>query len=443
MKIAQWIGLFFLASLLLVLWQLRELLLLIFAAIVLAVAWDTLSLLVLKVRFRGFYLTRWQALSMTALTLLFFTILAYLVIVPPLGAQFVTLFRLVTEGFTQAQEDVGEWINQLRDWMPSTFTENLNTSLTQIDPGASSLPIVLPEVNIQEILQQTGRQLARFISEFVQSSLNTIINLFLSIILTILLTVDPDAYRSAFLQIFPAFYRKRIDYILHRCEVSLRSWLVGILLTSGLVMVMSAVGLWIIGIPLVLANAVLAGIFNLIPNIGPTLSVIFPITVALTISPWKALFVLILYILIQQIESYVLTPSIMKRQLDLLPGLTLLFQVIFATFFGFLGLLLAVPLTAILQVWIQEVVIRDILDKWQKPEFPNDPDDLAIVSQSNSSESIPENNLSDPFPKDFSGNSAAHPISQTLEISQTLQISQTPESMVDTELLPESEQELE
>ncbi|MFQ3585590.1 MAG: AI-2E family transporter, partial [Cyanobacteriota bacterium] len=132
-----------------------------------------------------------------------------------------------------------------------------------------------------------------------------------------------------------------------------------------LVMLLSGIGLWILGVPLILANAVLAGVFNFIPNIGPTLSVVAPMLVALTDAPWKSLAVLGLYILIQQLESSVFTPIVMSRQVSLLPALTLVAQITSAFFFGVLGLFLAVPLAAIVQVWIQEVLIRDVLDPWQ------------------------------------------------------------------------------
>jgi predicted PurR-regulated permease PerM len=101
-----------------------------------------------------------------------------------------------------------------------------------------------------------------------------------------------------------------------------------------------------------------------IPNVGPVLSVIPPMAIALLDAPWKSLAVLGLYIGIQQLETNVLTPFVMAQQVSLLPAITLLSQVFFASFFGFLGLLLALPLTVVAQVWIQEVLITDVLDKW-------------------------------------------------------------------------------
>ena len=123
-------------------------------------------------------------------------------------------------------------------------------------------------------------------------------------------------------------------------------------------------GLFVLGIPLPLAQAALAGILTFIPNVGPVLSVIPPMAIALLDAPWKSLAVLGLYVGIQQLETNVLTPIVMAQQVSLLPAVTLLSQVFFATFFGLLGLVLALPLTVVAQIWLKEVLIKDNLDNW-------------------------------------------------------------------------------
>jgi len=134
------------------------------------------------------------------------------------------------------------------------------------------------------------------------------------------------------------------------------------------VALLAGIGLSLLGVQLVVANALLAGLLNVIPNIGPTLSTVFPMSVALLVSPWKALAVLGLYVLVQNLESYVITPSVMQHQLKLLPGLTLAAQLLFTVLFGPLGLLLALPLAVCLQVVIREVLIRDVLDPWRREQ---------------------------------------------------------------------------
>ncbi len=129
--------------------------------------------------------------------------------------------------------------------------------------------------------------------------------------------------------------------------------------------VVTYIGLLVLQVPLPLVNALLAGLLEFIPNLGPTLSVIPPMLLSLLDAPWKAGAVLVLYILIQQFESNILVPMVMRSQASLLPAVTVLSVVVFAIFFGFLGLFLAIPLTIVLQVWLKEVLVKDILDKWQ------------------------------------------------------------------------------
>ena len=125
------------------------------------------------------------------------------------------------------------------------------------------------------------------------------------------------------------------------------------------------IALSLLGVKLVLANALLAGLLNVIPNVGPFLGTVFPMSVALLDAPWKAAAVLGAYVVIQNLESYVITPSVMHHQVKLLPGLTLTAQFLFTTIFGPLGLLLALPLAVVLQVLFREVLIKDILNRWK------------------------------------------------------------------------------
>ena len=126
------------------------------------------------------------------------------------------------------------------------------------------------------------------------------------------------------------------------------------------IVALSGVGLWLLRVQLPIVNALIAGLLTFIPNVGPFLSVIPPAAIALLDAPWKAGAAIGLYIGIQQIESNILTPIVMKREVSLLPAVTLLSQVTFGIFFGFLGLFLALPLVVVIQVLIQELWIERI-----------------------------------------------------------------------------------
>jgi predicted PurR-regulated permease PerM len=321
-----------------ILWQIRQVLLLIFAAIILA---NALNILVKRFSRSG--MKRPFAVGLSILLLVAVMVGFFWVIVPPFTSQFSQLSRLVPRGI----EQLGDWLDSLQAELPPELIEYI----PDIDQLIRQLP---PLVN-----QLLGGGLT-----FFSSSLGVLLNLLLVLVLTLMLLADPKPYRNGFIRLFPSFYRHRVDEILQDCEVSLQGWLVGILFNMVLIGILSFIGLMILGIPLALAQASLAGILTFIPNIGPALSVIPPIAIALLEDPWKAIAVIILYVVIQQVESNFLTPLVMAQQVSLLPAVTLLAQVFFATFFGFLGLLLALPLTVVAQVWLKEVFIEDILDQW-------------------------------------------------------------------------------
>jgi predicted PurR-regulated permease PerM len=122
-------------------------------------------------------------------------------------------------------------------------------------------------------------------------------------------------------------------------------------------------------------------LLNFIPNVGPTLSVVLPMAIALMDEPWKAVAIFLVYFAIQQFEGNFLTPYIMSQQVSLLPAITLISQVFFTTFFGFLGLILALPLTVVAKVWINAVLIEDILDRWtESPDRINKSRDRQVAA---------------------------------------------------------------
>ncbi len=338
MSFGTWIGIVVLFVSLYVLWQIRQLLLLIFTAIVIA---TSLNALVQRLYERG--LRRGYAVAVSIVTLISVLTGFFWIIVPPFITQFQELALLFPQG-----------IEILRN--------SLDILLSRLDPELISY---LPEIEqLNEQFQPIINQLLEGGLNFFYGSFGVLLSLLLLLVLTLMILADPIPYRKGFIRLFPAFYRQRVDRILELCNEALQGWLVGILFNVCVIAILSFISLSILKIPLALAQAVLAGILTFIPNLGPVLSVIFPMAIALIDTPLKSLAVLIAYIIIQQIESNILTPLVMAQQVSLLPAMTLLSQIFFATFFGFLGLFLALPLTVVVQIWFKELIIRDILDNW-------------------------------------------------------------------------------
>lgn len=354
MRLGNWIGLIALLLSLYILWQIRQVLLLVFMAVVFATA---LNRIVRRLRKSGAKHSIAVLLSI-GFFVAFFVIFVGL-IVPPFIDQFQQLAELVPKGLDRLRG----WIEVLHNRLPGQslkYIPSVNDLTRQVQPFATWV-------------------FDNFFSLF-SNFLAIVLNLLLVIVLTVMLLVNPVPYRRGFILLFPSFYRKRASDILSRCEVALVSWIRGILIDMVVIGLVSGIGLWVLQVRLVLANAALAGLLEAIPNVGPTLSLIPPMAIALLDTPWKAGAVVIFYILIQQLEQFFLVPFVMAKQVSLLPAVTLLSQVVFAIFFGFLGLFLAIPLVIVGQIWIREVLIRDILDNWEKDTQDSSAQELVPVS---------------------------------------------------------------
>ncbi len=282
------------------------------------------------------------------------------VVVPPFLEEFSLLLQKLPEaGQTLVRMGV-DWID--------TISEAIY--------GADAFPdIDQLELNGPRQLVPDGSSLAAGVGSGLLGLLglagnlgNGLLRLLFVLAVALMISIQPQAYRSVGLQLIPSFYRRRGRRILDQCGAALSSWMVGVLISSLAVFVLCSIALTLLGVKLVLANALLAGLLNVIPNLGPTMSTIFPMAVALLDAPWKAAAVLGAYVVIQNIESYVITPSVMHHQVKLLPGLTLAAQFLFTLLFGPLGLLMALPLAVVLQVIIREVLVHDLLDRWKRLE---------------------------------------------------------------------------
>jgi predicted PurR-regulated permease PerM len=334
----QWIGFILLILLGFELWQARQLVLLLFMAIVLA---NGLTLLIR--RFQRWGLQRSQAVLLAIISLFLGLASFIALIVPPFVVQFEQLARLVPRGI----EQFWLWVDRL--------IEHLDPSLVAALPNLKTVTEPLQPL-INDFL---GRSFTVF-----YGSLGSLLSLLLLLVLTMMLLADPEPYRRGFIRLFPAYYRGRIEGILLDCERSLQDWLAGMVVNMVIVAIVTWIGLLMFQVPLALSQAILTGLFAFIPMLGLLISAISPLAITLLQDPWKFWAVLLFYLGMQLLESQYLTPRLMRQQMSFLPGIMLFFQVVLTIFFGFFGLCLAVPLSLIGQIWIREILVRDILDRW-------------------------------------------------------------------------------
>jgi predicted PurR-regulated permease PerM len=194
------------------------------------------------------------------------------------------------------------------------------------------------------------------VASAVRTVVVTIVTTITTLILTFYLILESDALFGAFARLFPRPDRPRVKSAAVKISVKVGAWLSGQLILGGTIGLTAAIGLYLLGVPYFYVLSVLAGIGELIPIAGPVASAIPAILLALTVSPQTALFTALFFVAQQQVESHVLVPKIMQRQVGVSPVFVIVALLIGASVLGIIGAVLAVPTAAIVQVVLEEVL---------------------------------------------------------------------------------------
>ncbi len=350
MKLSHYLSLIALVIATLLLWSLKELIIQIFAAIILAMALCTLIGKVQSI----LKINRSISLFISLIGVILLFSLTSILIIP----QFIEEFQLLILQIPSAAKELIDLITTISDKISTIILNNSDNEIISKELLRKSL---YPITDIKTLTNGIAESLSKLLN--LASNLGIgIVQLIFVLSVSLMITVQPVAYREVAILLVPSFYRRRARSILIQCGEALSSWMSGVIISSSFVAILAGISLYLLGIKLVIANALIAGILNIIPNIGPTISTIFPMSVAILDSPWKSLAILGIYIIIQNLESYIITPSVMQKQVKLLPGLTITAQFLFTIIFGPIGLILALPLAVVMQVIIKEILIKDILD---------------------------------------------------------------------------------
>jgi len=203
--------------------------------------------------------------------------------------------------------------------------------------------------------------IVRHLFGFFSSTLSVLGAMLLILFVAIFIAVDARTYQDGLMHLFPHEARLRAREVLSASAAMLRRWLLTQFISMVLVGLLTAGVLLAMGVKAALALGIIAGILEFIPIAGPILAAVPAIAMAFLDGPEKALYVTLAYVVIQQVESNVLQPLLMKKGLELPPVLTIFTQGVLAIVFGFVGLLVAVPLLAAAMVPIKMLYVRDVV----------------------------------------------------------------------------------
>jgi len=326
----------------LIIWTLRDFLLLIICSLVISNIVCNLCNQMQK----GLKIPRSLSLFLvlTVISVIVFTIL--ILVLPPFIKEFNEILVEIPNGLSKINILINTNLNKFNSLFYGEQSENIIDIFSLINNV-----VTIPDVStIAKAIQESFKNLINIAGNLGSGLLKLIFVL----VVSLMISIEPKQYKENILLLIPKNYRNKFRNILDKCNIALANWTFSMVISSLSVGLLSLVVLSILDVKYVVSNALIAMVLNIIPNIGPVISGIFPISIALLDNFWKPLAVLGAYVIIQNIESYIIMPSIMKKKANLLPGLTLISQFGFTFIFGPLGLILSLPLAVVIQVLIKE-----------------------------------------------------------------------------------------
>ncbi len=305
----------------LALWQLRELLMLVFGAIVIATVFHALSdPLASKLKIPG-----WVALG-----------LAIILIMGAFGAAFATF-----------GPEIGTQVRGLARNLPAAW-QSLDQRIGSL--GMGRLSDAFP----------AEQHLAR-VTNFALSVGGGLITALLVVAGAIYLAAQPSLYRAGLVLLVPKGNRALVDEALRDSGRALAMWLRGQLITMTVVGTVTGIGLWLIGVPSALTLGLLAGLLDFVPFVGPIAAAIPALLITFNISGEMALWTLALYVVVQQLEGNFLYPLVQRYEVGIPPAVMLFGLIAAGVLFGWAGIVFGAPLAVVCYVLVKRLYVREAL----------------------------------------------------------------------------------
>lgn len=244
-------------------------------------------------------------------------------------------------------------VQRLSDTLPATI-DNARQQIEKLPAGQKVL----------DYLKSSGdsRKTMTIAKTFFSSSFGILSDLYIILLLAAFFIASPALYKRGLVHLFPPKAKERGNELLSQLKELLKNWLKGQIFGFFFIAVLTGIGLWALGMPLVLTLALIAGLLNFIPNFGPVIALVPAVLIALTIGQTTAILVACLYTFIQVVQSAVTQPLIQKKMVDIPPALVIFGQVAMGLLAGFWGVLLATPLIAILMKLVNKLYVEKQAD---------------------------------------------------------------------------------
>jgi predicted PurR-regulated permease PerM len=317
-----------------VVWLIGDVLLLVFAGLLLAVGLDGLAS----------YVKTWTRLphGWALLVVLVLTIALVAGIATTVGVQFLGQLDRLWEQMVEFADRAVGWLLQY-DWAQQLISN-----------GEEEAPVA-----------EAAAAIARQAASVTMAMIGALGSLIILLAIAIFAAANPDLYRRGLLTLLPPGRRERMDETLSATAHALRWWFLAQIVSMLALGVTVAVGLLIIGVDLWLSLGVLTALLTFIPVLGPIIAAVPILIVGFAEGLQTGMIVLVFYLVVQNVEGNFLVPMIHHRVVNLAPVLLISVQILMSMMFGIIGLIMAAPLTLVAMVMIKKLYVEDMLGEPQ------------------------------------------------------------------------------
>jgi len=264
---------------------------------------------------------------------------------------YVILIGLLSLIVVMMVPPISEQLSQLAKNFPMYY-EKLMTSFAQYTNSAEQP--TLPEA-LQSLSTNLG-ETTKSVFSTVTGIFGGLISFIIVLVIVFYMTVEEKLLKKFINTLTPANNRKYISDLIDRIQIKLGMWLRGQLALMLVVGILTYVGLTILGVKYALLLALIAGVLEIIPTIGPTIATIPAVIVGFSDSFFKVILIVGMYIIVQQLENHLIVPKIMQKAVGLNPIIVIIAVLIGAKLGGVVGALMAVPVAAIIEVYLSDIM---------------------------------------------------------------------------------------
>jgi predicted PurR-regulated permease PerM len=340
-------------------WAIRDVLMLTLTAVIVALLLTTPLRWLMK---RG--VSRPAAVIITLVTLVTVFAVVFTIILPQLLDQFERLIQAIPSAVAAIQT----WISE-QDFVgqyPQLRDIDLNALLNQV---------------VEQAVSGLGNAAVQ-VFPFLGTVASTLVSVLVVLFMVLYMLVDPGRHVRGVTGLIPSAWRARAQEIMQRLAATINGFLQAQIATMIFTGIATYLLLLLMQVPLAAALATITGLFSFVPNFGPLVALLPTVAISMLNTPESTLWVIVLFYAIQLIQSQVVGPMLVSQEINMPPLVVLLSQIVGGIFFGFLGLLLALPLAAIALVLVDEIYVKEILGEKPPPPPPfrrEDDDDIELL----------------------------------------------------------------